>query len=68
MDILDLESLGTDAEYFIRGDIYQKQLCHGRRVGLSFIALNESVEPLGDARVRRALQLALDRRMLQIPL
>ncbi len=64
LDILDLENLGSDAEYFIRGDIYQKQLCHGRRVGLSFIALNESVEPLGDARVRRALQLALDRRML----
>lgn len=61
LDILDLEDLGIDAEYFIRGDIYQDRLCHGRRVGLTYIALNESVKPLNDVRVRRALQLALDR-------
>lgn len=61
LDVLDLETLGSDAEYFLRGDIYQSQLVHGRRVGLSYIALNESIEPLNDVRVRHALQLALDR-------
>lgn len=61
LDILDLEDLGTDAEYFVRGDVYQKQLRHGRRVGLTYIGLNESVKPLNDVRVRRALQLSLDR-------
>lgn len=64
LDILDLEDLGTDAEYFIRGDIYRNQLCYGNRVGISYIGLNESVAPLNDARVRRALQLALDRNAL----
>ncbi len=64
LDILDLENLGPDAEYFMRGDVYQEQLCHGKRVGLSLIALNESVKPLDDVRVRHALQLALDRRAL----
>lgn len=64
LDILDLESMGDDAEYFIRGDIYQDKLVHGRRVGLSFIALNESIEPLNDVRVRRALMLGLDRNAL----
>lgn len=61
LDILDLEDLGSDAEYFVRGDIYEKQLRYGRRVGLTYIGLNESVKPLNDVRVRRALQLALDR-------
>lgn len=64
LDILYLEPLGEEAEFFIRGDGYKDQLVHGRRVGLSFIALNESVEPLGDVRVRKALQLALDREAL----
>ncbi|MBR0309100.1 MAG: ABC transporter substrate-binding protein [Mogibacterium sp.] len=61
LDILDLENLGSEAEYFIRGDIYQDRLIYGNRVGLSYIALNESVEPLNDVRVRKALQLGLDR-------
>ncbi len=64
LDILDLENLGNEAEYFIRGDIYQEQLCHGRRIGLSYIALNNSVKPLDDVRVRKALQLSLDREKL----
>ena len=61
LDILDLESLGDDAEYFIHGDIYQPLLQQGPRVGITYVALNAGIEPLGDARVRRAMQLALDR-------
>lgn len=64
LDILDLEDIGGEAEYFIHGDIYQDQLRHGPRVGITYLALNQSVEPLGDVRVRRALQLALDRKLL----
>ena len=61
LDLLDLESLGDDAEYFIHGDIYQPLLQQGPRVGITYVALNASVEPMDDARVRRAMQLALDR-------
>ncbi|MBQ9429911.1 MAG: ABC transporter substrate-binding protein [Clostridia bacterium] len=64
LDILDLENLGTDAEYFIRGDIYKNQLSYGRRVGMTFVALNQSIKPLDDVRVRRALQISLDRRAI----
>lgn len=64
VDILDLDNLGLDAEYFLRGDIYRKNVVRGQRVGISYIALNESVKPLNDVRVRKALQLALDRRTL----
>jgi len=66
MDILDLDKLGMDAEYFLRGDKYRRNIVRGQRVGISYIALNESIGPLSDARVRKALQLSLDRQtMLQ---
>jgi len=61
LDILDLDIMGGDAEFFIRGDIYRNALRQRRRVGITYIALNESVKPLDDVRVRKALQLALDR-------
>ncbi|HCI73733.1 MAG TPA: peptide ABC transporter substrate-binding protein [Lachnospiraceae bacterium] len=64
LDILDLEGLSTDAEYFVNGDIYQPYLHQGPRVGISYIALNESIEPLDDVRVRTALQQSLDRQLL----
>ena len=61
LDILDLDLIGSEAEYILHGDIYQDNLVHGPRIGIAFIALNENVEPLGDANVRKALMLALDR-------
>lgn len=64
IDIIDLEKLGMDAEYFLRGDAYKSNLVQGRRVGITFLTLNESVHPLDDVRVRKALQLALDREAL----
>ena len=64
LDILDLDELGSSAEYFIHGDIYQDRLFQVRRIAITYIALNESVEPLNDARVRKALQLGLNREAL----
>lgn len=64
LDILDLDNLGDTAEYFFHGDIYQDRLCEAQQIGINYIALNESVKPLDDVRVRKALQLSLDRQML----
>ena len=64
LDILDLDNMGSDAEYFIRGDIYQKLIRRGPRVGITYIALNADIKPLNDVRVRKALQLALNRQTL----
>ncbi|MBQ4514247.1 MAG: ABC transporter substrate-binding protein [Anaerolineaceae bacterium] len=61
VDILDLENVGGDSEYFINGDIYRGLIHSGTRVGITYIALNENIEPLNDVRVRKAMQLALDR-------
>lgn len=64
LDILDLDELGNEAEFFFRGDIYQDRLHQVQQIGISYLALNESFEALQDARVRRALQLALNRTVL----
>ena len=61
LDILDLDEVGNSVEYFMHGDIYQDRLYKVQRIGIHYIALNESVKPLDDARVRKALQLALKR-------
>ncbi len=64
LDILDLDDLNMSADFYFHGDIYQSRLEEVSRVGISFIALNGSVSPLDDPRVRRALQLSLDRSLL----
>lgn len=64
IDILDLDELGNSAEFFIHGDIYQERLHQVQQIGITYIALNESIPPLNDVRVRRALQISLNRALL----
>lgn len=64
LDILDLDNLGNSAEFFIHGDIYQDSLYAEQRIGITYIALNESIEPLNNVLVRKALQISLNRQML----
>jgi ABC-type transport system substrate-binding protein len=64
LDILDLDDLNNSAEFFLHGDIYQPRLHPVQRIAITYIALNESVKPLDDVRVRKALQMSLNRNML----
>ena len=64
IDVLDLDEAGNTAEFFLHGDIYQDRLFSVPRIGITYIALNESVRPLDDVRVRKAMQLSLNRAML----
>ena len=64
IDVLDLDEAGNTAEFFLHGDIYRDRLFSVPRIGITYIALNESVRPLDDVRVRKAMQLSLDRAML----
>lgn len=64
LDILDLDDLGDTAEFFIKGDIYQDNLYKFHQIGITYIALNESIRPLSDVRIRKAMQLALNRALL----
>ena len=64
LDILNLDDVGRAAEFFLHGDIYQNRLHTVQRISTTYIALNESMEPLSDVRVRKALQLGLNRALL----
>jgi len=64
LDFLDLDDLNNAAEFFLHGDIYRDRLFPVQRIAITYIALNESVKPLDDVRVRKALQLALNRTAL----
>ena len=64
LDVLDLDEVGNSAEFFIHGDIYQDHIYVVNRIGTTYITLNESVDPLKDEKVRKALQLALNRTVL----
>lgn len=61
IDVLDLDEAGDAAEFFLHGEKYQDRLFKVQRIGIAYIALNESLAPLDDVRVRKAMQLALDR-------
>lgn len=64
LDILNLDDVGKASEFFMHGDIYQDRLTAVQRIGIRYIALNESVPPLNNVHVRKALQLALNRMLL----
>ncbi len=64
LDVLDIDDVRNSAEYYYRGDIYQDRQYKVQRICTMYIALNESVKPLDDVRVRKAMQLALNRPLL----
>ena len=64
LDILNLDDIGKASEFFLHGDVYAERLYKVLRISTTYIALNESVAPLDDARVRKALQLGLNRTLL----
>ena len=64
IDLLDLDNASSQMEYFLNSEEYSDQIVSGTRVGINFIALNEDVEPLGNALVRQALQRAVDRQAI----
>lgn len=62
LDILDLENAPSQTDYFLKSDTYKNQIAFGNRVGIYYIAMNQSIEPLSDVKVRKAIQMAIDRR------
>jgi ABC-type transport system substrate-binding protein len=64
IDVLDLDEVGNSAEFFLHGSEYQDRLFSVPRIGITYIAINESIEPLDDVNVRKAMQMALNRPML----
>ncbi|MDF2679224.1 MAG: transporter substrate-binding protein [Brevibacillus sp.] len=64
LDIFDLENAASQIPQFRDNEKWKNQIVSGPIVGTYYYALNEDLEALGDVRVRKALQLAIDRKLL----
>ena len=64
LDILDcdyIDSAVVDSTYLTQ---YADRIVTGNRLATTYLALNENIEPLGDVRVRKAIQMAIDRQTI----
>lgn len=59
IDCLFLDSAVVESTYM--SDMYKDRLVYIDRLGQNFFMLNENVEPLNDIRIRKAIQMAIDR-------
>ncbi|MDK2866879.1 MAG: peptide/nickel transport system substrate-binding protein [Clostridiales bacterium] len=61
IDVFNCDMARSQIPYFESNDKWKDLIVSGPRVGVYYICLNQSIEPLGDVRVRKALQMAIDR-------
>lgn len=64
LDILDLDNSVSQMEYFVNSPDYKDQIVSGNRLGIYYYSINEGLEPFSDVRVRKALQMAVDRQAI----
>ena len=62
LDIIDLDFV-TDAIDRLQAT-YPDQIVEGNRMGISYLTINERIEPFQDVRVRKAFQMAIDRQTI----
>ena len=61
IDILDCDSIDSAVVDSIYRTMYADQIVPANRLAITYLALNENVEPLNDVRVRQAIQMAINR-------
>ena len=59
LDCLFLDSTIVERSY--KSDVWKDSLVSADRLGIHYFMLNEKIEPLNDVRVRKAIQMAVDR-------
>lgn len=64
LDIVDLSSSTSQLGYFLKNDTYKDNIIRGKEAGNYFYMLNKAKKPTDDVRVRKAIQLAIDRRTI----
>ena len=60
VDVFDFDYAPSQLDWFVSNG-YKDQIVAGRRAGTDFFMFNTAIEPLNDAKVRQALQMAVDR-------
>lgn len=62
LDILDLRANPEATDRIV--EAYPDQIVSGPIMGVEYVFMNQDVEPLGDVRVRKAIQMSIDRQMI----
>ena len=62
LDLLDLDFVTDAADRFL--ETYPDQIVQGPRVGITYFTLNFNIEPFQDVKVRKAMQMAIDRQAI----
>lgn len=62
IDLMDLDFVTDAIDRFLA--TYPDQIVSGPRVGITYLTMNQSIEPFGDVKVRKAVQMAIDRQAI----
>lgn len=62
LDILDLDYAADSVDRFT--ETYPDQIVQGPRVGITYFTMNFNQEPFSDVRVRKAVQMSIDRQAI----
>lgn len=62
LDILDLDYAADSVDRFV--ETYPDQIVQGPRVGIVYFTMNFNQEPFQDVRVRKAVQMSIDRQAI----
>lgn len=62
LDVVDLDYLPDAVDDFTTR--YPDQIVSGPRVGTTYFTMNQNIEPFQDVRVRKAVQMAIDRQAI----
>lgn len=64
LDVFDCDNATSQIPYFENSEKWKNQIVSGPRVGIYYYAINENIAPFQDVRVRKALQMAIDRQTI----
>ena len=64
IDIFDCDFALTQIPYFTATAKWSKQIVAGPRAGIYYYTFNQKIKPFDDVRVRKAFQMAVDRKLL----
>lgn len=64
IDLFDCDNAVTQIPYFTNSPKWHNQIRSGSRAGIYYYSFNEKIKPFDDVRVRKAFQMAVDRRQI----
>lgn len=62
LDLIDLDFVQDAVDHFM--EAYPDQIVSGPRVGITYFTMNQNKEPFNDVKVRKAVQMSIDRQAI----